>query len=156
MEDIKRNYDDESKPENSGIYKFYTAALDIDRTSSLYPSLLCKTTVLMKRYPADFIDMFTETLEPWVHYVPVKHDLSDIDEMVKYVLDPKNAEKLNKIVKNANEWCSTHMVSWVGAHCTDRLISSYVAVLPCMVGRLSSSEHETPLRENSSRHHDLY
>jgi hypothetical protein len=87
----------------------------------------------MKRHPADFIDTFTETLEPWVHFVQVKHDLSDVDEMVKYVLDPKNAQKLNKIVKNANESCSTHMVSWLGRsvllHCSvrappPRLISS--------------------------------
>ena len=102
---------DDWKPERSEMYDLYSGVLDIDHTSNLYPSLLCQTSVVLKRHPADFVDLFSSTLEPWVHYVPVKSDLSDIDNQVEYVLDPKNDEQMTTIVANANSWCHQHMVS---------------------------------------------
>lgn len=37
-------------------------------------------------------------LEPWVHYVPVKRDLSDLDEKIKWADD--NPEKVSDILEN--------------------------------------------------------
>jgi hypothetical protein len=64
----------------------------------------------LKRHPSSFVDLFSSTLEPWIHYVPVKPDLSDVEQMVQYVLNPENEEKMATIVSNANEWCRRHMV----------------------------------------------
>lgn len=41
-------------------------------------------------------------LKPYVHYVPLKDDLSDLDEIVKWCKD--NDEKCQEIVKNANNF----------------------------------------------------
>lgn len=40
-------------------------------------------------------------VEPWVHYLPVKADLSDLEKMVRYAIDSKNAEHVGWIIKNA-------------------------------------------------------
>lgn len=34
----------------------------------------------------DFVEYFHEDLEPWVHYVPVKHDLEHLVDLVRWVL----------------------------------------------------------------------
>ena len=42
---------------------------------------------------------FTEYLEPFVNYVPVKYDLSDLKEKIRWILD--NDEKSKEIAQNA-------------------------------------------------------
>ena len=55
--------------------------------------------------------MYTHSLEPWLHFVPVKEDLSDLEEQAQYVLDPANADRVDEIVKRANHWCRQKLVS---------------------------------------------
>ena len=40
-------------------------------------------------------------VEPFVHYLPVKADFSNLEETVRYVINPINAEHVASIVKNA-------------------------------------------------------
>ena len=63
------------------------------------------------KHPTNFVDLFTSTLQPMVHYVPIKPDLSDIEQQVNYVLDEKNSDEMDNIVNNAQSWCRQHMVS---------------------------------------------
>lgn len=42
-----------------------------------------------------------EEVEPWVHYIPVKADFSNLEETVRYVTNPTNAEQIAWIIKNA-------------------------------------------------------
>lgn len=103
-------------------YFAYSAVLDMDITSFLYPKVLCETSsssspVLMKQVPSttssalSFMDtLWASTLEPWVHYVPLKQDWSDLKEQIEYVLDPQNAQQMNAIVQKGKQWCQTYMV----------------------------------------------
>lgn len=42
-------------------------------------------------------------LEPWIHYVPVSPDMSDLAERVAYVLDPANDDALEMIAKASTD-----------------------------------------------------
>ncbi len=49
-----------------------------------------------------FWDWATSTLEPWVHYVPIREDLSDILEKITWA--DENPEKVARIVSNCDEY----------------------------------------------------
>jgi hypothetical protein len=51
--------------------------------------------------------MFVGTLKPWVHYVPLERDLSDIDLKLQSILNDE--EKAKAIIQNANDWCAQHL-----------------------------------------------
>jgi len=85
----------------------YMAVLDMDGASwsSRFGSLLCYNSVVVKVQP-EYVDYFQYDLKPWVHYVPVKNDLSDLHQTVEYVLDPKNDAVVKDIIASANQWCA--------------------------------------------------
>jgi Glycosyl transferase family 90 len=45
-----------------------------------------------------------ELLEPWVHYVPLNEDLSDVEEKMQWVLD--NDESAKEIAHRGKLWMS--------------------------------------------------
>jgi hypothetical protein len=47
------------------------------------------------------VSYWDEEVEPWVHYIPVKADFSNLEETVRYVTNPANAEQIAWIIKNA-------------------------------------------------------
>ena len=47
--------------------------------------------------------------QPWVHYVPVRYDLSDLHQRAAFVLHPIHAPNVSQIVANANAWCQRQM-----------------------------------------------
>jgi len=51
------------------------------------------------------VSYYESELQPWVHYVPVNSNLSDLVDKTKFVLDPGNEERLQNITRNANQWC---------------------------------------------------
>lgn len=51
--------------------------------------------------------MFVDTLQPWVHYVPVDTDLSNIVERFQWVLDHPDESK--HMISTANAWCAHHL-----------------------------------------------
>jgi len=59
---------------------------------------------------------FEQSLTPWVHYVPVKSDLSDLVEVVNHALAEENVLIMQEIVTNANEWCTSHLSNINMAH----------------------------------------
>jgi hypothetical protein len=68
-------------------------------------------------------------LEAWVHFIPVREDLSDLVETAKWVADPQNDPKVKDIIKAANEWCHTKMTVTQFAVDTLWTLLSYASVL---------------------------
>ena len=68
-------------------------------------------------------------LQPWVHYVPVKKDFSDLVEMTKYVLADENQQQMIQIIQNANEWCSTRIVEKAIAYDVLDVWEDYIKIL---------------------------
>ena len=100
-------------------FQKYRGIIDMDGNSwsSRFGRLLCYNSVVLKVEPS-WVDYFyykdgygyEPKLQPWVHYIPIKADLSDLLEMSNFVADPHNDELLIEMVRNANSWCSQNMV----------------------------------------------
>ena len=69
-------------------FQNYKAVLDVDGNSwsERFARLLCMNSVVVKVEP-EFVDYFFTDVKPWVHYVPVKQDSSDLWEIAQYVMD---------------------------------------------------------------------
>ena len=72
-----------------------------DVSSGLKWGLYSKSVVLMPR-PIFTSWAMEELLEPWVHYVPIKEDLSDVEEKIQWVLN--NGKKACQISQRATQW----------------------------------------------------
>ncbi|CAL6320635.1 predicted protein [Bathycoccus prasinos] len=57
---------------------------------------------LLFHHDSGMKDHFHDELKPWVHYVPVAVDLTDLK--IKYEWAERNPEKAEKIAKNGQEW----------------------------------------------------
>jgi len=86
----------------------YKAILDIDGNSwsSRFADLLCMNSVVIKVQPR-WVDYFHPELKPWIHYIPVHKDLSDLAKVVNLVLSNNTQQQMKTIVQNANEWCKS-------------------------------------------------
>jgi Glycosyl transferase family 90 len=60
-----------------------------------------------------------ELLEPWVHYIPLNDDLSDVEEKMQWVLD--NDEAAKQIAHSGTLWISD-MIFHPDAQHDDELI----------------------------------
>ena len=54
-----------------------------------------------KKIEPTYVGYWDKEVEPFVHYLPVKADFSNLEETVRYVINPINAEHVASIVKNA-------------------------------------------------------
>jgi len=82
----------------------YKYILDIDGYSNTWDatiwklysgSVLLKTDSLWKQW-------YYDKLSPWVHYVPIKNDFSDLNEKIQWCIS--NDEKCKEISKNARQF----------------------------------------------------
>lgn len=89
-------------------FQRYRAIIDVDghSWSSRFGKLLCYSSIVLKVQPDD-VDYFHPQLQPWVHYIPIHSNLSDLFDMVSYAIsdDPN----IVNIIQNANEWCIQHL-----------------------------------------------
>lgn len=108
----------------------YRAILDTDGNSwsSRFGRLLCRNSVVLKVEP-HFVDYFYRYLQPWVHYVPVRYDLSDLLDKVEWVLHPSNDNTTRSIVAEANAWCREHMTLDAVMHDMLDVLETYVSHL---------------------------
>ena len=82
-------------------YKYIISIEGNDKDSGLNWKLNSNSVVIMK--PPTFESWLMEgKLEPWVHYVPLNDDMSNLDEIYEWCLN--NDDKCKEIVKNANEF----------------------------------------------------
>jgi len=91
-------------------WQLYRAVVDIDgfASSSNLSKLLCMNSVVLKVEPK-WDNYWEKEIEPWVHYIPVKHDLEDLPTQVQWIVDDSNREQVQEIIKNANKWCREKM-----------------------------------------------
>jgi hypothetical protein len=75
--------------ENQAINKLI---IDIDgfSYSRRFPILMATGSVVIKI--ASFVDIGTVPAEPWVHFIPVKMDLSDLEDSIRWAKE--NDKKL--------------------------------------------------------------
>jgi len=88
----------------------YRGIVDIEGNSwsSRLGHLFCLNSVVI-RIDRSRINYFEKELQPWVHYIPVKEDLSDLEDVAKYVADDMNDEQLKAMVQAGNDWCRIKM-----------------------------------------------
>jgi Glycosyl transferase family 90 len=88
----------------------YRAIIDVDGNSwsGRFGMLLCLSTVVLKIQPSH-VDYFYPELQPWLHYIPVKADLSDLIEQIEFSTSTRNAKIVQRVIYNANQWCRNHM-----------------------------------------------
>jgi hypothetical protein len=81
----------------------YILNLDGHDSSSGITHTLQTNSVMLSPIPTSHI-FVNFKLEPWVHYVPLKDDTSDLEEKLKWC--NSNQEKCEEVVKNASEYIS--------------------------------------------------
>lgn len=81
----------------------YILNLDGHDSSSGLTDFLRSNSLMISPIPKWHI-VVNFKLEPWVHYVPLKDDTSDLEEKLKWC--NSNQEKCEEIVKNASEYIS--------------------------------------------------
>lgn len=111
-------------------FQQYAAILDMDGNSwsARFGTLLCYNSVVIKIEPKYFDYFYTE-LKPWTHFIPVKNDLSDLQENVAWALDPQNEIAVKNIITSANQWCSQRIIPEELAIDLLDIFESYVRLL---------------------------
>ena len=77
-----------------------------DVSSGLKWALFSKSVVLTQK-PRFTSWAMEELLQPWVHYIPIADDLSDVEEKVQWMID--NDEKAKEIAHNGHLWMTDMM-----------------------------------------------
>jgi hypothetical protein len=85
-------------------YKYLIALEGNDYATSLPWSLATNSVVL--RVTPHWETIFDESLRPWVHYVPVAEDLSDLGEVFEWC--ESHTAEVKEIISNANEYISLY------------------------------------------------
>ena len=98
-------YSDEEPFEWNYKFKYL---IDIDGNSNSWPGLfmkLCSGSCILKvDSEYNFYQWFYKFLKPWVHFVPIKSDLSDLEEKLIYLRSNDDIGK--KIALNSEEFFS--------------------------------------------------
>lgn len=67
---------------------------------------------------------FKDKIKPWVHYVPVKADFSDLAENVRWIME--NDDEARKIAENALEFCRTELTPEKQRQYIERTIDEHI------------------------------
>ena len=91
-------------------FQKYKAIIDIDGNSwsSRFGDLLCTNSVVIKVEPR-LVDYFYSELQPWIHYVPVDGNMSNLIEIVDIVMSEDRQTEMQLITQRANEWCRSKL-----------------------------------------------
>ena len=81
----------------------YRYILNIGGTSGTSNSILWKlsSSSLVLNVESDYEDWYDPLLKPWIHYVPIRKDLSDLKKQYDYLNN--NTDLAKKIITNANK-----------------------------------------------------
>lgn len=58
---------------------------------------------------SSYVGYWEKEIKPWVHYIPVEADFSDLEKTVRYVMDSQNAEQIQQVIKNGQAFCRTKL-----------------------------------------------
>lgn len=130
MEEMKFNGFYKDRIEMQEFQK-YKAIVDIDGNSwsSRFPELLCMNSVVLKVTPGWVDYFYMDEVQPWVHYIPVNDNLTNLLDMVHMVIDPSRENQMRTIVENANAWCQTKMTPSQMSVDMSWIMASYVELL---------------------------
>ncbi|XP_066956156.1 protein O-glucosyltransferase 2-like [Macrobrachium rosenbergii] len=99
------------KEKHVSFFKFfdYKYQLNIDGTVAAYrfPYLLGGTSVVLKQ-ESPYYEFFYHDLEPYVHYIPFKRDLSDLVDKIKWAI--KNDDKAQEIGRNGRKYMQENLM----------------------------------------------
>lgn len=91
--------------QNQLRYKAIISIEGNDVASNLKWALNSNSVVIMTE--PKFETWFCEAhLKPWIHYIPMKDDYSDLSSALEFVLSEH--QRVEKIVENANKYCSQY------------------------------------------------
>ena len=76
----------------------YLLVVDGNTWASRIQTYLQTNSIIL--YNGVFTDHYLWMLKPWVHYVPIRTDLADLDEKLEWLI--ANDKKAQSIVENAN------------------------------------------------------
>ncbi|EDO47272.1 predicted protein [Nematostella vectensis] len=100
------------KKQHVSFFNFfkYKYQLNIDGTVAAYrfPYLMGGDALVLKQ-DSPYYEHFYKELKPWVHYVPFKRDLSDLEERLKWAI--ANDDKAQKIARQAQEFARENLQS---------------------------------------------
>lgn len=102
---------------STATFQRHLAIIDMDGNtwSSQFVELLCYNSVVIKVDPT-FVDYLYYDLKPWKHFIPVKSDLSDLNENVAFAMDSRNDAIVKDIIASANQVCVERFVLKELAH----------------------------------------
>ncbi|CAI5772784.1 CAP10 domain-containing protein [Podarcis lilfordi] len=83
----------------------------------------------------DWLEFFYPQLKPWVHYIPVKSDLSDVRELLQFVRE--NDEVAQEISKRGRQFIMDHLRMEDISCYWERLLTEYSKTLTYKVKRKS-------------------
>ncbi|XP_041971525.1 protein O-glucosyltransferase 2-like [Aricia agestis] len=93
------------------FYKFfdYKYQINIDGTVAAYRlAYLLAGGGLVFKQDSPYYEHFYRQLQPWEHYIPIKRDLSDLVERIKWARD--NDDKAQRIAQNARQFANEHLL----------------------------------------------
>ncbi|XP_067265858.1 protein O-glucosyltransferase 2 [Chanodichthys erythropterus] len=87
----------------------YKYQINVDGTVAAYrlPYLLAGDSVVLK-HDSIYYEHFYKQLQPWVHYIPFKADLSDLLEKIQWARD--HDEEVKKIALAGQQFARTHLM----------------------------------------------
>jgi hypothetical protein len=87
----------------------YKYLLCMDGMTCTYPGYFwrLKSNSCVFKVDSPNYEWFYKKLEPWVHYVPVKHDLTDLIENILWA--QKNDDEAKKIAQNGKKFAETYL-----------------------------------------------
>ncbi len=112
-------------------FQKYKAIVDIDGNSwsSRFPELLCMNSVVLKVTPTWADYFYMDEVQPWVHYIPVYDNLTNLLDMVNLVMDPSREHQMRSIIESANAWCEAKMTPSQMSVDMSWIMASYVELL---------------------------
>ena len=84
----------------------YKYLIDIDGNSCTYSRLywILKSNSLCLKHSSVNEQWYYKGLEPYVHYIPLKEDISDLEAKILWAKN--HSDKVEKIIQNANEFAN--------------------------------------------------
>ena len=88
----------------------YKYQICLDGVTCTYPSNVWKLlsgSVTFKQN-SKYVMWFYKALKPWVHYIPIKHDLSDLIEKINWAIE--HDEEAKQIAENAQSFAKENLL----------------------------------------------
>jgi len=115
-----------SIPEQAA-YKYSIAVEGDSAADRLWWQLFTGQVVIVPDGPWRHLNPVMDLLEPWVHFVPVRYDLVDLAERIRWL--QQHDEEAQTIAKNAVLFAQRYLTCDAIAYYVDRLLRTYADAL---------------------------